>query len=158
MSAIRPATELAGLLRVGARGSLADEAAVELLIAHGAWLRRPDFVRACVDIWTSGDQAAAFVDWPAAARALDAGDLPCSSGEASVLRIAAGIGGTPVDLRAALGGLDARNILLVAEAVMHANGTPPHTLSGPSGAQPPSTTPGRPARPITQPKENHPHD
>jgi hypothetical protein len=101
-----------------------------------------------------GDEPAAYIDWTAAIRALDAGELPCSSSEASVLRIAAGIGGIPVDLRAMLGGLDPDNILLVAEAVLHANGTPARALSHLSGAQPPSTTPNRTSRPITQPKED----
>jgi hypothetical protein len=119
----RTATELAALLRIGAQGYHPDEAAVDLLIRHNTWLHRSDFVCTCVNVET-GDEVAAFIDWHAAIRALNAGDLPCSTSEASVLRIAAGLGGVAVDLRAMLGGLDARNIRLVAEAVMHANGTP----------------------------------
>ncbi len=60
----------------------------------------------------------AAVDWAAAVAALDAGQLPCSSSEGQVLRLAASIAdGVPVDLRAALSGLDERNISLVAAAV-----------------------------------------
>lgn len=122
------ATELAGLLRVGAQGCHSDEASADLLIAHDTWLHRSDFVRTCVtvetDLFTDEEEVAAFIDWSAVVRVLDAGGLPCSTSEAAVLRIAAGLAGVPVNLRAMLGGLDARNIQLVAEAVMHANGTP----------------------------------
>ena len=111
--------ELASLLLAGASGYSSDEAAVTLLIGHDTWLHRADFVRTCVSV----DEPAAFIDWRAAVAALDAGELPCSTSEAAVLRIAAGLGAVAVDLRAMLGGLDARNIVLVAEAVLHANGT-----------------------------------
>lgn len=122
------ATELAALLRVGAQGCPSDEAAVGLLVEHDTWLHRSDFVRTCVtvetDLFTEEEEVATFIDWSAAIRVLDAGGLPCSTSEAAVLRIAAGLAGVPVNLRAMLGGLDARNIQIVAEAVMHANGTP----------------------------------
>jgi hypothetical protein len=121
-------TELAALLRVGARGCHSDEAAVGLLVEHDLWLHRHDFVRTCVavetDLFDEDEEVAAFIDWSAAVKVLDAGGLPCSTGEGAVLRIAAGLAGVPVNLRAMLGGLDARNIRLVAQAVMHANGTP----------------------------------
>ena len=112
--------DLAGLLETGASGYHPDEAAVALLIGHDTWLHRSDFVRTCVSV----DEPMAFIDWLAAVAALDCGNLPCSTSEASVLRIAAGFGAVPVDLRAMLCGLDARNIVLVAKAVLHANGTP----------------------------------
>jgi hypothetical protein len=154
-----PAAELAALLRNGARGDYAEEAAVGLLIDHDLWLDRSDFAHACIEILTlAGDVQAAFIDWPAAAQALDLGELPCLTSEAAVLRIAAGLAGVTVDLRAMLGGLDACNIRLVAEAVMHANGTPANHTSPPpctSGTQPPSTTPD--PRPITRPKEDRRH-
>lgn len=117
-------------LRGHARGLHTDEAAVELLIAHRSWLRRDDFVDEFVHNNLSHASsplavatALAFVDWAAALTALDTGHLPCSSGEAQVLRIAASVAeGLPVDLRDALTGLDATNIRLVADAVMHAAG------------------------------------
>ncbi|MDL4777595.1 hypothetical protein [Actinomadura xylanilytica] len=125
------ASDLSALLLTGAQGNYSDEAAVGLLVGHGMWLTRSAFVRACVTVEDgvgadSGPMA--FVDWHVAIRALDGGELPCSTSEASILRIAAGIGGVPVDLRVMLGGLDAENVLLVAKAVMHANGTPIATL------------------------------
>jgi hypothetical protein len=65
----------------------------------------------------------AWVDWQAAVAALDAGRPACADSEARVLRIAASIAeGVPVDLRGCLSGLDEGNVLLVAEAVLHANG------------------------------------
>jgi hypothetical protein len=65
----------------------------------------------------------AAVDWGAAVAALDAGDLGCSGGEGRLLRVAASLAvGAPVDLGEALGGLDQASIVLVARAVLHANG------------------------------------
>ena len=55
---------------------------------------------------------------------MERGELPCSGSELSVLKIAASLGGgCPVSLRLLLGGFDHVNIALVAEAVLHANGT-----------------------------------
>ncbi|GLY82021.1 hypothetical protein [Actinoallomurus iriomotensis] len=124
MTMAHTATELAALLRVGAQGCHSDEAAVGLLVEHDTWLHRSDFVRTCVTVETglSDDGVAAFIDWSNAVRVLDAGGLPCSTSQAAVLRIAAGLAGVPVNLRAMLGGLDSRNIQLVAEAVIRANG------------------------------------
>jgi hypothetical protein len=71
---------------------------------------------------TSGAVMAA-VDFEAAARALEAGALPCSGGEGRVLRIAASIAaGVPVDLREAVTGLDENNAVLASAAVLHAAG------------------------------------
>ena len=112
-------------MRVWAKGLLGLEAAVELLIGHRSWLRREDFLEIAVESGqgiTSGAVMAA-VDFEAAARALEAGVLPCSGGEGRVLRIAASIGGgVPVDLREAVTGLDERNAVLAAAAVLRAAG------------------------------------
>jgi hypothetical protein len=65
----------------------------------------------------------AWVDWLGVVAALEAGRLPCSSGEGQVLRIAASLAeGVPVDVREAVSGLDAANIVLVAQAIVHAAG------------------------------------
>ena len=70
-----------------------------------------------------GARVIAAVDFEAAAGALVAGVLACSSGEGRVLRLAASIAaGVPVDLREALTGLDEANSGLVAVAVLHAAG------------------------------------
>lgn len=101
------------------------EAAVELLIGHQWWLDRDDFTDGFVDTgegWSKGT-AMAWVDWLGAVSALEAGRLPCSDSEAQVLKIAASIAeGVPVDLRGAVGGLDAANTVLVATSVLHAAG------------------------------------
>jgi hypothetical protein len=71
----------------------------------------------------TGGAALAAVDFEAAARALEAGVLPCCGGEGRVLRIAASIaGGVPVDLGEAVTGLDENNAVLAASAVLHAAG------------------------------------
>ena len=117
--------DLAAALRVWAKGLFSTEAAVELLIGHGPWLYREDFVEIAVEFGRGiADGAAmAAVDWEAAVAALDAGRLPCSGGEGRILRLAASIAdGVPVDLRSALSGLDERNIAGVARAVLHAAG------------------------------------
>jgi hypothetical protein len=101
------------------------EAAVELLIGHGTWLRRGDFLEMAVEFsegFVDGGLRAA-VDWESAVGGLDSGRLPCSSSEDQMLRVAASIAdGVRLDLRSALSGLDERNVGLVAAAVWHAAG------------------------------------
>jgi hypothetical protein len=112
-------------LRAHARGLYRAEAAVELLIGHRRWLDRDDFVDEFIEIGPGSicRAAMAFLDWVAVAAALDAGRLGCSDSEGQVLRIAASLAeGIPVDLGAALSGLDEANIVGVAQAVVHANG------------------------------------
>ncbi len=124
---------LGAMLRAGARGMHADEAAVELLVQHGHWTGHGAFVRrfawvdACPD---PGGAQVACIDWQAAAGGLGSAGMACSASEAGVLRIAASLGcGAPVSLRAVLGGLDHVNIALVARAVLHANGTTSATVT-----------------------------
>ena len=117
--------DLAAALRAWAKGLFSAEAAVELLIGHRSWLYREDFLEIAVEFGrgiTSG-AVMASVGFEEAARALEAGVLPCSGGEGRVLRIAASIGGgVPVDLREAVTGLDEDNAVLAAAAVLHAAG------------------------------------
>jgi len=117
--------ELTAALRAHARGLHCLQAAVELLIGHAAWLRQGDFLHQFVHTapsLTDGTPMAP-VDWPEAITALDRGRLPCSGSEDRMLRLAASLaGGVPVDLRAALTGLDSHNAELVARAVKHATG------------------------------------
>jgi hypothetical protein len=128
--------DLAAALRAWAKGVFTAEAAVELLIGHGLWLYRQDFVEIAVESGRgiADGVAMAAVDWQAAVAALEAGRLPCSGGEGRILRLAASIaGGVAVDLGSALPGLDERNIALVAGAVLHAAGH--RDLGGPAGGQ-----------------------
>ncbi|MGH3191789.1 MAG: hypothetical protein ACRDPY_44620 [Streptosporangiaceae bacterium] len=108
-----------------AKGLFSTEAAVELLIGHGSWLYREDFLEIAVESGPGIADGAvmAAVDWEAAVAALGAGRLPCSGGEGRILRLAASIaGGVAVDLGSALSGLDERNTAGVARAVLHAAG------------------------------------
>jgi hypothetical protein len=110
---------------VWAKGLLSVEAAVELLIGHRLWLYRDDFRAIGVEFgWEMlTGRVMAAVDFEALAGALDAGELLCS-GQGQMLRLAASIAaGVPVDLGGAVTGLDAANVGLVADAVLHACGT-----------------------------------
>lgn len=101
------------------------EAAVELLIGHGRWLARADFIEGFVETGAglSDGTPMAWIDWEAAVAASQAGGLPCSDSEAGVLRLAASLAeGGLVDLRDAVGGLDGGNLVLAATAVLHAGG------------------------------------
>ena len=112
-------------MRANARWLFAAEAAVELLIGHGCWLERGDFIGGFVDSGAglSDGTTMAWIDWEGAVAALQGGRLPCSGSEAGLLRVAASFaGGGPVDLREVVCGLDAGNLVLVAAAVLHAGG------------------------------------
>ena len=110
-------------MRAWAKGLLCLEAAVGLLIGHGTWLYRQDFLDAAVEMITEPGREMAFVDFTAAADALSTGGLPCSAGERAVLQVAAGIAaGCPVNLEDALSSMDAANAALVADAALHAAG------------------------------------
>jgi hypothetical protein len=65
----------------------------------------------------------AAIDWDAATAALNAGEIPCSSGERRMLLLAASIaGGIPVSLSDTLPGTDQRNARLVLNAIARAMG------------------------------------
>jgi hypothetical protein len=121
-------TALDAALLAAAAGILPGEAGTALLIGSGAFLRRADFAgpftRAAPG--RPGGTPMAWIDWEAAVTALDAGQVPASSGEKNILRIAASLAaGTPVSLRDAVPGLDHRNLHLVTTAIRHAAGHRP---------------------------------
>jgi len=120
-----PASQLACLLYDAAGGMCADVAAVTLIDRHGHFLHDPAFRRiiAAGSSLTTG-QPVAVIRWTAAIHALDNGQLPCSSSEQAILRLAASLAdpGIAVNLRENLGNLDARNITLVTDAITAANG------------------------------------
>jgi hypothetical protein len=118
---------LPAALRAHAAGLLCLQAAVELLIGHAVWLCRSGFVDRFVTVEAEpalvDETALAWVDWHAAAGAVQAGRLLCSASEGQVLLIAASLAeGVPVDLGDAVTGLDAVNSVLVARAVLAAGG------------------------------------
>ena len=68
----------------------------------------------------------AAIDWDAAIAALHAREPPCSGGERRVLELSSSLsGGTPVDLRDAVTGLDDGNIARLVTAILHASGKRP---------------------------------
>jgi len=123
------ADDLTSALRACAAGLYPLEAGVALLISNGTFLRRDDFTSRFITTATSisdGTTLMATIDWDAAIAALHAGELPCSGGERRVLKLSSSLaGGTPVDLRDAVTGLDDGNIARLVTAILHASGKRP---------------------------------
>jgi hypothetical protein len=112
--------QLAHLLRQSAAGSYADEAAIELSIAHGSWLRRSDFLTACVNYDHDRNHPVAWIDFDTVNDFLVRAG--CSSSEARILRLAAELAGvdTGHPLAELLSSLDDTNSALVVDAIAHA--------------------------------------
>jgi hypothetical protein len=114
-------TTLTTALIACAAGLYPLEAGTALLIAEGTFLRRDDFTGRFIEHGASGGTPMAAIDWAAAITALNAGQVPCSSGERRILLLAASIaGGIPVSLGDTLPGIDHRNARLVINAIAHA--------------------------------------
>ena len=110
-------------LRQHTVGLLAGTAAIDLLAGHRTWLSRPDFRHHIHLSPATTDLPVAWIDWRTAVAALGRGQLPCSTSEAAVLRIAAALGADiPVHLRQLLCSLDQHTIALVTTASTDANG------------------------------------
>lgn len=121
------AEQLAEMLRAYAHGLYAEEAAVELVIAHRHWLCSPTFrahVTAFLGDAVDGRVPMASIGWHAVLRVLGEGGLYASDSEAAILQVAASLAcrGITVGLREAVVGLDERNAGLVALAIAHAAG------------------------------------
>jgi len=116
-----PDDELVAALRAGVRGLSSSEAAVELIVAHGVWLARPDF-RRFVNVTSrlDGTGLLASIDWPAVADDY----LPSSASESSILRLACEVAGVPTDssLQELVNGLDETNMVLGLRAILHTAG------------------------------------
>ena len=112
---------LEAALRAAAAGLLPAEAAAGLLIGSGHFLHRADFTSRLTE--TAAGTPMACIDWDAVITALDGGQLPASSGETAVLRLAASLAdGNPVSLRDTITSLDHRNTDLFTTAIRHAAG------------------------------------
>jgi hypothetical protein len=112
-------------------------AAAELLIGHGKWLYRDDFVAEFVEVVPAlvDGTPMAFIDWPRVVSALANGRLSCSSGEGQLLRLCASLAdGVAVDLSEALTSLDPPTVSLVAQAVLRVGGLPAPVDMGGEGA------------------------
>jgi hypothetical protein len=120
------ADDLTAALQACAAGIYPLEAGVALLTGNGTFLRRPDFTGRFITTGTSitdGVTLMADIDWEAAIAALHAGELPCSGGERRVLELSSSLaGGTLIDLRDAVTGLDDGNIARLVTAILHASG------------------------------------
>lgn len=116
--------QLVTALRAWSKGIYCQEAATELIINHGTWLRRDDFTRQFIRTHADpGDNITAAIDWDEAVTALQAGNLTCSSSEAAILHLAASLATeAAVSLRNAITGLDNANLHLLINAVRHAGG------------------------------------
>lgn len=117
--------ELAPMLRAWTDGLPPSEAAVGLLVAHGFWLRRPDFLTRLVDAvddgWGPGGTIVpmAAVDW-AGVPAFTA-QAAASASELKVLTLAASLAGTvvPDSLLRLTSGLDDSNKRHLLDALAH---------------------------------------
>jgi hypothetical protein len=125
VTAVSP-ERLSAALRACASGFHPLEAGTGLPIDCGSWLHREDFTGRFIATGTSisdGITLMASTGWEAAIAALNAGELPSSSGERRMLLLAASIaGGIPVSLYDTLPGIDHRNASLVIKAIAHATG------------------------------------
>ncbi|MFF3914660.1 hypothetical protein ACFYZB_14405 [Streptomyces sp. NPDC001852] len=121
------ADQLADTLTVTADGVPAQRAAIGLLVAHGLWINRLAERPGLLLIDYSGPVPAPYgVDWVKVVEALDARDLPASSGELRILALAASLAhpAARIPLGDAVSGLDAANLDLLMSAIAEANGRP----------------------------------
>ena len=130
MTEVDPTTltpsELAPMLRTWARGVPNLEAAANLIINHDVWLRRPDFLRACVVAVDHGMQQGtrvpmAAISWQRSARFLNG--AAASRSEIAILRLACSIGGVDTGALGELtAGLDPSNTARLLDALAHGAG------------------------------------
>jgi hypothetical protein len=118
--------DLTAALHACAAGLYPLEAGVALLTGNGTFLHRDDFTSRFIQHGTSSGTPMAAIDWDAAITALQAGELPCSSGERRILLLAASLAAdTPVGLGDTVTGIDDANISRLLTAIRHAAGKRP---------------------------------
>lgn len=119
------ADQLADTLTATADGVPTQQAAIGLLVAHGLWINRLAERPGLLLTDYSGPTPAPYgVDWVKVVEALDAKELPASSGELRVLALAASLAhpAARIPLGDAISGLDAANLDLLLAAIVQANG------------------------------------
>ncbi|MGW0283664.1 hypothetical protein ACWDXT_11180 [Streptomyces sp. NPDC003236] len=119
------ADQLADTLTATADGVPTQRAAIGLLVAHGLWINRLAERPGLLLTDYSGPTPAPYgVDWVKVVEALDAKELPASSGELRVLALAASLAhpAARIPLGDAVSGLDAANLDLLLTAIAQANG------------------------------------
>ncbi len=125
-----PGETLLGYLRGHAAGLYRQVAAIELLAGHATWIPRLAG-HGLITVEQRHGYALASIDWDRALPALQAGKLPCSGSEASILKLAASLAcGEPVSLGPELTGLDLANSWRVTTAVWAATGHDAGDLPG----------------------------
>lgn len=115
--------ELSELLKLGTHNLYYAEAAVQLLIRHGYWLKQPEF-RRFIEVFDHLTPACAGISWADAAAVLDRGELQAIDQEAAnVLRIAASLATFyQLSFRDVMERLSPEAMKHAAEAMMYAAG------------------------------------
>ncbi|MFE9095523.1 hypothetical protein [Streptomyces sp. NPDC007264] len=116
---------LADVLQAAADGVPALQAATDLLVDHGLWIKHLAERPGLLLIDYSGSAPEVYgVDWLKVVEALAAKKLPASGGELRILAIAASLADTAarIPLGDAVSGLDATNLDRVLKAIAKANG------------------------------------
>lgn len=119
--------EVVAALRRGVSGSFSQEAALELLIAHGWWLRRPEFLSDLVDGRSSdGDTRGgrSRIRWSGVEEFLVQRGAVGSRVDRAVLRCATSVAdrSSPGALGQLVGELDIRSTVLLLQAIAHRAG------------------------------------
>jgi hypothetical protein len=127
----------AGLRRFAATHDANVRAAVELLIWHEAWLRRPDFTRACIRY----DGGTPYIKWLEVRRLTEDPPVGASSSQLTVLRLAVALARD--DFR--LSGLGHAHRRAVAQAFAEACGLRLEPAIPEAGHNHPDFIPGDPA-------------
>jgi hypothetical protein len=134
-----PMSNLADLLRAWTAGISSTEAAIELLIAHELWLRRPDFVAACIEPYEAYDSQdddlvpVALIHFEAVPTFV--ATCQCSASERCILLIVAAIanGISGSQLGEMIVGLDGADAGLVLDAIIRFGGSQERGRLGPFG-------------------------
>lgn len=114
--------QLGDALMAYAAGIHAEEAAVELLIAHGTWIARNEFRGQYVGV--SDDGHSAWIDWEKVSRTDREGGWAASPSAIQILHVAMQLAHRVDDwpLSELITGLDTTNVRLVLDAIAHAAG------------------------------------